>query len=207
MGLSWIRLPIWLLISLYWKLNSIWWKKNVTTFLRNYVGLNQSWAHTVFQDRYYELKWICNGPAASTTNVISLIIQIPIYIFLFLIYGSLQAFFEGMLPSARVYVEAKNWEMIQGYISGLLAGDTHHLPYSYYRFDDSRNWTCYFLRDSFRSANDFPYVGIFIGATLPVLMALLTKRQHLVCRWCDCYFLNGQFLEVILFTHASPDQK
>ncbi|MDZ7646511.1 MAG: AI-2E family transporter [Cytophagales bacterium] len=59
---------------------------------------------------------------AATTNIISLVIQVPIYIFLFLIYRNrFRAFMMSLLPDAQDITWKRDVEnVIRGYISGLL---------------------------------------------------------------------------------------
>jgi predicted PurR-regulated permease PerM len=136
-----------------------------------------------------------------TTNTLSLLIQIPVYIFLFLIYRQkFKDFFTSLLPAD----EASSWkqgvqEVLQGYISGLL----------WVTLIIAALNTIGLLLLGIEHAIFFgvlsgiltiiPYVGIFIGATLPALMALLTKDSiwytvGVIAIFSVVQFLEGNFI-------------
>ena len=134
----------------------------------------------------------------STGNTISTIVQIPIYMFLFLIYRSkFKEFFLSMVPNDD---EELTWKkdienVTQGYISGLmlvtlivaalnttgllLLGIDHAI----------------FFGILSGVLTIIPYVGIFIGALLPVLMALITKDSAWYALGVVIVFTVVQFLE------------
>jgi predicted PurR-regulated permease PerM len=134
----------------------------------------------------------------TTTNTISTIIQIPIYIFLLLIYrGKFKLFFLSLVPNDN---DELTWKkdvdnVIQGYISGLLLvtlivavlnttgllilGIDHAI----------------FFGILSGVLTIIPYIGIFIGALLPVLMALITKDSAWYALGVIIVFTVVQFLE------------
>jgi putative heme transporter len=134
----------------------------------------------------------------STSNTLSTVIQIPIYIFLFLIYRTkFKMFFLSLVPNKNDELLWKKdvENVIQGYISGLLlvtlivaALNTTGLlilgiPHAIFFGILSGVLTV------------IPYVGIFIGALLPVVMALITKDSAWYALGVVIIFTVVQFLE------------
>ncbi len=172
-------------------------EQNVNTILRKYFGFNKAERTQFFKSGISNLSGYATALLASTTNLLSFFVQIPIYVFLFLIYRDrFKAFFESMLPSAEEFTWKKEVEkVIQGYISGLLLvtliiailntiglmalGITHAI----------------FFGILSGVLTIIPYVGIFIGASLPVLMALLTKDSLWYAGGVIAIFSTVQFLE------------
>lgn len=138
---------------------------------------------------------------SATTNVVSLVIQIPIYIFLFLIYRDrFRAFFISFLPET----EEQTWKVeiqnvVQGYISGLLLvtliiAILNSLGLLLLGIDHA-----VFFGVLSGVLTIIPYIGIFIGATLPVLMALITKDSlwypvGVILIFSFVQFLEGNFI-------------
>ncbi len=172
-------------------------EENVTTFLRKYVGLTKAERTQFFKSGLTNLSGYATGFLASTTNVISLIIQIPIYVFLFLIYRDrFKAFFESMLPSAEEFTWKKEVEkVIQGYISGLLLVTLIIAVLNTIGLMILGIEHAIFFGILSGVLTVIPYVGIFIGATLPVLMALLTKDSIWYAGGVIAIFSTVQFLE------------
>jgi predicted PurR-regulated permease PerM len=134
----------------------------------------------------------------STSNTLSTVIQIPIYIFLFLIYRTkFKMFFLSLVPNKNDELLWKKdvENVIQGYISGLLLvtlivavlNTTGLLilgiPHAIFFGILSGVLTV------------IPYVGIFIGALLPVVMALITKDSAWYALGVVIIFTVVQFLE------------
>lgn len=113
----------------------------------------------------------------STGNVVTVIIQIPIYIFLFLVYRDrFKYFFESVFPKTTQQGFKKQVEgVVQGYISGqllviviIVTLDTIGLlllGIDYAFFFGLLSGILVII----------PYIGNFIGGSLPVIMALITK--------------------------------
>src|SRR6478609_274702 len=89
--------------------------------LRDYFNLNKAERSQLIKSGITNLSSYATNLLASTTNLISFFIQIPIYIFLILIYRDrFKAFFESLLSSSAEFTWKKEVEtVIQGYISGL----------------------------------------------------------------------------------------
>ncbi len=138
---------------------------------------------------------------AATTNIIGLLIQVPIYIFLFLIYRDrFRAFVLQLLPDDKEIMWKKDVEnVIQGYISGLsLVTLIIATLNSVGLLALGINHAIFFGILS-GLLTIIPYVGIFIGATLPVIMALITKDSlwypiGVIIIFSIVQFLEGNFI-------------
>jgi putative heme transporter len=134
----------------------------------------------------------------TTTNTISTIIQIPIYIFLFLIYREkFKLFFLSFVPNDRDEI---TWQkdvenVIQGYISGLLLVTLIIAALNTIGLFALGIDHAIFFGVLSGVLTIIPYVGIFIGALFPVLMALITKDSYLYAVGVVIVFTVVQFLE------------
>jgi predicted PurR-regulated permease PerM len=134
----------------------------------------------------------------STTNTLSTLIQIPIYLFLFLIYREkFKQFFLSMLPNDNEeFAWKKDIEnVIQGYISGLLLvtliiAALNTIGLLFLGIDHA-----IFFGILSGVLTIIPYVGIFIGALFPTLMALITKDSYWYAIGVVSVFTVVQFLE------------
>jgi predicted PurR-regulated permease PerM len=142
------------------------------------------------------------GFLLSTTNTLSTLIQIPIYLFLILIYREkFKQFFISLLPGNN---EEMAWKkeienVIQGYISGLMLvtliiAALNTLGLLFLGIDHA-----IFFGVLSGVLTIIPYVGIFIGALFPFLMALITKDSlwyplGVVIVFTVVQFLEGNFI-------------
>jgi putative heme transporter len=134
----------------------------------------------------------------STTNTLSTLIQIPIYLFLLLIYREkFKQFFLALLPNNdEEMVWKKDIEnVIQGYISGLLLvtliiAGLNTVGLLMLGIDHA-----IFFGVLSGVLTIIPYVGIFIGALFPTLMALITKDSYWYAVGVVSVFTVVQFLE------------
>jgi putative heme transporter len=138
---------------------------------------------------------------SATTNIISLLIQVPIYVFLFLIYrDKFKAFILAFLAGEEEITWKGEVEgVVQGYISGLLLVTAiiavlNSVGLLILGIDHA-----IFFGVLSGVLTIIPYVGIFIGATFPVLMALLTKDSlwyaiGVVIIFSIVQFLEGNFI-------------
>ena len=133
-----------------------------------------------------------------TTSTLSTIIQIPIYLFLLLIYrDKFRQFFLALLPSNN---EELLWKkdienVMQGYISGLMLvtliiAALNTIGLLFLGIDHA-----IFFGVLSGVLTIIPYVGIFIGALLPCLMALITKDSAWYAVGVVGVFTVVQFLE------------
>lgn len=134
----------------------------------------------------------------TTGNTLATVVQIPIYMFLMLIYREkFRLFFLSLLPNTDEEMEWKKdiENVTQGYITGLLLVTLIVAILN----------TTGLLILGIKHAIFFgilsgiltiiPYVGIFIGALLPTLMALITKDSIWYAAGVVAVFFVVQFLE------------
>ena len=134
----------------------------------------------------------------TTSNTLATVIQIPIYMFLLLIYrDKFKLFFLSVVPNNdNEMIWKKDIEKVtQGYITGLMlvtlivaALNTIGLL-----FLGIEHAIFFGLLSGVLTI--IPYVGIFIGALLPTLMALITKDSAWYAVGVIAVFAVVQFLE------------
>ena len=169
--------------------------------LRNEFGFSLSEQNTFIKDSLKSVSTYAGDVLVSTTNLISLVIQIPIYIFLFLIYrDKFRSFFQKLLPSH----EEMNWKkdlenVLQGYVTGLslvtlIIAALNTIGLAILGIDHA---IFFGLLSGLLTV--IPYVGIFIGAAFPTLLALLTKDSAwyglgVIAIFSFVQFLEGNFI-------------
>ena len=133
----------------------------------------------------------------STTNTLSVLIQIPIYIFLILIYrDKFKEFFLSLLPHDNEFTWKTDMErVVQGYISGLtwvtlIIAALNSIGLLALGIDHA-----IFFGILSGILTIIPYVGIIIGALFPVIMALITKDSIWYAIGVIIVFFVVQFLE------------
>lgn len=137
----------------------------------------------------------------STTNTLSVLIQIPIYIFLILIYrDKFKDFFLMLLPGDNEFSWKKDMErVVQGYIVGLtwvtlIITTLNCIGLLALGIDHA-----IFFGILSGVLTIIPYIGIIIGALFPVLMALITKDSiwytiGVIIVFAVVQFLEGNFI-------------
>ena len=137
----------------------------------------------------------------STTNTLTVLLQIPIYIFLILIYrDKFKDFFLSMIPGDSEFAWKKDMErVIQGYISGLtwvtlIIASLNCIGLLALGIDHA-----IFFGILSGVLTIIPYVGIIIGALFPLIMALITKDSiwyavGVVIVFAVVQFLEGNFI-------------
>lgn len=133
----------------------------------------------------------------STTNVLSIVIQIPIYIFLFLIYrGKFKNFILEILPDSGDLKWKQQVEgILQGYISGLflvtlIVAFLNSVGLLIVGIDHA-----IFFGILSGVLTIIPYVGIIIGSLFPIMMALITRDSIWYTIGVIIVFVVVQFLE------------
>jgi putative heme transporter len=134
----------------------------------------------------------------TTSNTLSTLIQIPIYIFLFLIYREKFRLF--FLTFVRDDSEELTWKkdienVVQGYISGLMLVTLIIAALNTTGLLILGIDHAIFFGILSGVLTIIPYVGIFIGALLPVMMALITKDSAWYALGVIIVFTVVQFLE------------
>ena len=137
----------------------------------------------------------------STTNTLTILLQIPIYIFLMLIYrDKFKDFFLSMVPGDLEFGWKKDMErVLQGYISGLtwvtlIIAGLNCLGLLALGIDHA-----IFFGILSGVLTIIPYIGIIIGALFPLIMALITKDSiwyavGVVIVFAVVQFLEGNFI-------------
>ncbi len=137
----------------------------------------------------------------STTSAISTLIQIPIYIFLFLIYrNKFRDFFLSLIPGDEEFGWKTDIErVVQGYISGLtlvtlIIAALNCIGLLALGIDHA-----IFFGILSGVLTIIPYIGIIIGALFPILMALITKDSiwytiGVIAVFSIVQFLEGNFI-------------
>lgn len=134
----------------------------------------------------------------TTSNTLSTLIQIPIYIFLLLIYRQkFKLFFISLLHDDENELTWKKdiENVVQGYISGLLLVTLIIAALNTIGLLILGIEHAIFFGVLSGVLTIIPYVGIFIGALFPVLMALITKDSALYALGVVIVFTVVQFLE------------
>lgn len=134
----------------------------------------------------------------TTSNTLATVIQIPIYMFLLLIYrGKFELFFLSLLPDANGEMAWKKEieNVTQGYITGLMlviliVSALNTIGLLFLGIEHA-----IFFGIFSGILTVIPYVGIFIGALLPTLMALITKDSAWYAVGVVAIFSVVQFLE------------
>jgi predicted PurR-regulated permease PerM len=133
----------------------------------------------------------------STTNTLSVLVQIPIYIFLILIYrDKFKEFFLSLLPHDNEFTWKTDMErVVQGYISGLtwvtlIIAALNSIGLLALGIDHA-----IFFGILSGALTIIPYVGIIIGALFPLIMALITKDSLWYAIGVIIVFSVVQFLE------------
>jgi predicted PurR-regulated permease PerM len=159
------------------------------------IGPNE--LNQIVQDGLKAVSGYLGAFILTTGNTVATVVQIPIYMFLILIYrNKFKLFFSSLLPAESDMAWQKDIEEVtQGYITGLLLvtlivailntagllilGINHAIFFG--------------LLSGILTI--IPYVGIFIGALLPTLMALITKDSAWYAVGVIGVFAVVQFLE------------
>jgi predicted PurR-regulated permease PerM len=133
----------------------------------------------------------------TTSHTLSMLIQVPIYIFLILIYrDKFRNFFVALLPGNTEFAWKKSIDrVIRGYISGLMLvtliiATMNSIGLMIVGIDHA-----IFFGILSGLLTIIPYVGITIGAAFPILMALITKDSIWYAVAVLAVFSFTQFLE------------
>lgn len=173
----------------------------VSRTLRRDFGISTIEQNKLLADSIRNIGVYLGDILISTTNTISILIQIPIYIFLFLIYrDKFRDFFLSLIPGDKEFVWKKDVErVIQGYISGLtlvtlIIAVLNCIGLLALGIDHA-----IFFGILSGVLTIIPYVGIIIGALFPLIMALITKDSvwyaiGVVIVFAVVQFLEGNFI-------------
>lgn len=132
----------------------------------------------------------------TTSNTLSILIQIPIYVFLFLIYrDKFKNFFLELLGHSELSWKNDIERVIKGYVSGLMLvtliiATLNCVGLMIVGIDHA-----IFFGILSGLLTIIPYVGIIIGAAFPVILALITKDSMWYAVGVIIVFSIVQFLE------------
>lgn len=174
---------------------------NISLQLQSTLGINEDEQIRMFKDSLKSASVYVTTFLVSTTNTLSLIIQIPIYVFLLLLYRDrFKKFFISLLPNHEELTWKKEIDsVLKGYISGLLIVTViisilNTVGLLILGIDHA-----IFFGVLSGILTIIPYVGIFIGALLPAVFALITKDSAwyaigVVAMFTFVQFLEGNFI-------------
>lgn len=178
--------------------------ENVHKMIENTFGLGINEQESLFNKSLSNTSSYISTILLSTSGIIATIVQIPVYVFLFLLYRNN---FKNLLLSyfPVKQTDKKSWiqqikKVIQGYVSGMLLIIaiiatlntigllTLGIPYAIFFGVFGAVLTI------------IPYIGNFIGCSLPVLMALITKDSAWYAVGVIGVYIFIQFLEGNIIT-------
>jgi predicted PurR-regulated permease PerM len=181
--------------NLQTKLESFVRKAQLT--LRQDFGISTVKQTEMFSELMRSVSVYLGDILVTTTSAISTLVQIPIYIFLFLIYRDrFKLFFLRLLPSSTEFRWKKDIEkVVQGYISGLflvtlIVSFLNTIGLMIVGIDHA-----IFFGILSGVLTVIPYIGIIIGSLFPILMALITKDSIWYTVGVIIVFTVVQFLE------------
>jgi predicted PurR-regulated permease PerM len=162
------------------------------------LNIGQSERNQMVQDFLKSVSKYLGDFLVTTSNTLATVIQIPIYMFLLLIYrDKFKLFFLSMLPNGnREMAWKKDIENVtQGYIAGLMLVTliVATLNTMGLLFLGIKHAIFFGILSGVLTI--IPYVGIFIGALLPTIMALITKESAWYAVGVVAVFTVVQFLE------------
>lgn len=171
--------------------------ENMSQMLLRDFGISTAEQNKMLADLMRTFSAFVGEILLSTTNTISTLIQIPIYIFLFLIYrDKFREFFVKILLTREDLAWKKDVErVVQGYLSGLflvtlIIAALNSIGLMIVGIDHA-----IFFGVLSGVLTIIPYIGIIIGALFPILMALITKDSLWYAGGVVIVFSIVQFLE------------
>jgi predicted PurR-regulated permease PerM len=164
---------------------------------RNNLNINRTEQNKIIGDGMKSVSAYLGDLIVSTSNTLSIVLQIPIYVFLFLIYrDKFRNFFLELLPgSSELSWKADVQRVIKGYVSGLMLvtliiAALNSIGLLIVGIDHA-----IFFGILSGLLTIIPYVGIIIGAAFPVILALITKDSTWYALGVIIVFTIVQFLE------------
>lgn len=173
---------------------------NITNSLSQQLGISTEEQGKLLKDGLTSLSSFATDIVSSTGYIAYFFVQVPIYIFLFLLYREkLRVFFQSMSPGSEMQWKAEVEGVIRGYISGLsivvfIAGVLNSIGLLLLGIEHA-----IFFGFLSGALTVIPYVGITIGAALPAMLALITKDSiwyavGVVGVHAFVQFLEGNFI-------------
>jgi putative heme transporter len=173
---------------------------SITLSIHERMNISTEEQVKILKDAISDLSAVATEVVSSTSYLAYFFVQVPIYIFLFLLYQEKFAqFFESLNPGSEMNWKKQVNSVIRGYISGLLivvfiAGVLNSIGLLLLGIDHA-----IFFGFLSGMLTVIPYVGITIGATLPAMLALVTKDSAwyavgVVGVHAFVQFLEGNFI-------------
>jgi predicted PurR-regulated permease PerM len=175
--------------------------ENTSQMLLHDFGISTAEQNKMLADLMRTFSAYAGALLVGTTNTLSTLVQIPIYIFLFLIYrDKFRDFFVSILHATEDLAWKKEVErVVQGYLSGLMlvtliVAALNSIGLMIVGIDHA-----IFFGVLSGILTIIPYVGIIIGALFPIMMALITKDSiwyviGVVIVFSIVQFLEGNFI-------------
>jgi len=174
--------------------------KSTSRMLNRDFGITKVEQNKMVADVMKSISTYLGDILITTTNTISTLVQIPIYIFLILIYRSkFRDFFTSIIGNDKQEWKQEVQRVIQGYISGLflvtlIIAVLNSIGLLIVGIDHA-----IFFGILSGVLTIIPYVGIIIGALFPVMMALVTKDSiwytiGVIIVFSIVQFLEGNFI-------------
>jgi putative heme transporter len=163
---------------------------------RNDLGISRADQNKYINDGMKSVSAYLGDLIITTSNTISILIQIPIYIFLFLIYrDKFRNFFLELLGTSEMSWKQDIERVIKGYVSGLMLvtliiAALNSIGLLIVGIDHA-----IFFGILSGLLTIIPYVGIIIGAAFPLILALITKDSGWYAMGVIIVFSIVQFLE------------
>lgn len=174
---------------------------HVSSVARNTFSISKSDQSKIIADTMKSVSTYLGDVILTTSNAISTLVQIPIYIFLFLIYrDKFRNFFMELLPGHSAMAWKKDVErVIQGYVSGLMLVTLIIATLNSIGLLIVGIEHAIFFGILSGILTIIPYIGIIIGAAFPILMALITKDSiwytiGVIIVFSIVQFLEGNFI-------------
>lgn len=179
----------------------------VSSTLTTHFSISQQDQYQFIRETVTGLTSFFTGLLLSTTNVVATLVQIPIYVLLFLIYRNrFKEFFIHAFPNSSEKLRTETDKVIRGYFTGQL------LVILLITTLDSTglliigiNYAFFFgLLSGLLTV--IPYIGNWIGGSLPVLMALVTKDSGwyaiaVICLYAVVHFIEGNIVSPRIMGH------
>jgi len=173
---------------------------NVNHFIEEQFNISTDEQTVMMADALKNLSVYMAEVLYSTSYLAYFFIQVPIYIFLFLLYREkFREFFLALNPNGELKWKKDIDGVVRGYISGLaivvlIAGTLNSIGLLLLGIEHA-----VFFGFFSGALTLIPYIGITIGATLPALLALITKDSAwyavgVVGVHAAVQFLEGNFI-------------
>lgn len=149
---------------------------SLSASLSNYFQISSAEQTQLLKDAIQHFSTYAGDVLVSTSYLVYFFIQVPVYIFLFLLYRErLKDFLRELTPNSDLKWKDEIQSVVRGYISGLslvvfIAGILNSIGLLILGIEHA-----IFFGFLSGMLTMIPYVGISIGASLPAIFALLTR--------------------------------